>query len=45
MLLKPLKNERMVKYIGKRIEDYIKNINKDELVNIRKKMELFNNLI
>jgi len=45
MLLKPLKNERMVKYIGERIEDYIKNINKDELVNIRKKMELFNNLI
>ena len=45
MLLKPLKNETMIKYIGKRIEDYIKNINKDELVNIRKKMELFNNLI
>jgi len=45
MLLKPLKNERMVKYIGERIEDYIKNINKAELVNIRKKMELFNNLI
>jgi len=45
MLLKPLKNERMVKYIGERIENYIKNINKAELVNIRKKMELFNNLI
>ena len=45
MLLKPIKNEIKVKYVGERIVDYIKNINKDELINIKKKMELFNNLI
>ena len=45
MLLKPLKNENMIKQTVEKIFNYIKNFDKDELVNITKKLEKYNNLI
>ena len=43
--LKPLKNENKIKRTGEKIFNYIKFIDKDELVNIAKKVEKYNNLI
>ena len=45
ILIKPLKDEIAIKNTWKRIIDYLKNIKKDELINIGKKLEFYEDLI